>query len=93
MLPDVPTLVESGYPDLISSTWNALSAPPGTPPTILNRLNTAIEEVLQDKSVQSRFADLQMSAVGGSLADTKAEIEKERQQWGAVVRAARIEAQ
>ena len=93
MLRDVPTLVESGYPDFISSTWNALSAPPRTPPEILSRLNSAIAEVLKDKTVQSRFADLQMAPVGGSLADTKAEIEKERQQWGVVARAAGIEPQ
>lgn len=93
MLPDVPTLVEAGYPDFISSTWNALSAPPGTPPAILNRLNAAIAEVLQDKTVMSRFADLQMTPVGGSLADTKSEIEKERQQWGVVAKAAGIEPQ
>jgi len=92
-LPDIPTLVESGYPGFISSTWNALSAPPGTPPAILSRLNAAIAEVLQDKTVLSRFADLQMAPVGGSLVDTKAEIEKERQQWGVVARAAGIEPQ
>jgi tripartite-type tricarboxylate transporter receptor subunit TctC len=59
----------------------------------LSRLNAAIAEVLQDKSVMSRFADLQMTPVGGSLADTKSEIEKERQQWGVVARAAGIEPQ
>lgn len=93
MLPDVPTLVESGYPDFISSTWNALSAPPGTPPALLTQLNAAIEDVLQDKAIQTRFSELQMTTVGGSLAQTKNEIEKERQQWGEVVRAAGIEPQ
>ena len=89
-LPDVPTLVESGYPELISSTWNAISAPPRTPVEIVVRLNAAINEALQDAQVQGRFRELQLLPAGGSLGETKAVIEKERRQWGEVVEAAGI---
>ena len=92
-LPDVPTFVESGYPDFISSTWNALSAPPGTPDAVLLQLNKAVDEVLHDKVIRENFGALQMTPVGGSLAETKAEIEKERKQWGLVAHAAGIEPQ
>src|SRR5205085_2666544 len=34
-LPETPTLAETGYPDLVSSTWNAISAPPATPDAIV----------------------------------------------------------
>jgi tripartite-type tricarboxylate transporter receptor subunit TctC len=89
-LPAVPTLVESGYPELISSTWNAISAPPRTAAEIVARLNTAINEALQDAQVQGRFRELQLLSAGGSLGETKAVIEKERRQWGEVVEAAGI---
>jgi tripartite-type tricarboxylate transporter receptor subunit TctC len=89
-LPDAPTLVESGYPELISSTWNAISAPPRTPAEIVARLNAAINEALQDAQVQGRFRELQLLPAGGSLKETKAVIEKERRQWGEVVEAAGI---
>ena len=91
VLPSVPTMAEVGYPKLISSTWNALSAPPRTPPDILLKLNTAINEALQDAQVRNRFRELQLITAGGSLAETKALIEVERAQWGEVVRAANIQ--
>jgi tripartite-type tricarboxylate transporter receptor subunit TctC len=89
-LPDVPTMVESGYPELISSTWNAISAPPRTPAEIVSRLNGTINEALQDDQVRRRFNELQLITAGGSLAVTKAVIEKERRQWGEVVATAGI---
>lgn len=91
VLPDVPTMAEVGYPKLISSTWNALSAPPRTPADILLKLNAAINEALQDAQVRNRFRELQLITAGGSLAETKALIETERAQWGEVVRAANIQ--
>jgi len=54
------------------------------------RLNAAINEALQDAQVQRRFRELQLLSAGGSLAQTKAVIEKERRQWGDVVEAAGI---
>jgi tripartite-type tricarboxylate transporter receptor subunit TctC len=92
-LPEVPTFVESGYSDFFSSTWNALSAPPGTPNAILQQLNTAIDETLHDKAIQESLIALQMTPVGGTLAETKIEIEKERKQWGLVAHAAGIQPQ
>jgi tripartite-type tricarboxylate transporter receptor subunit TctC len=89
-LPDVPTMAESGYPELISSTWNAISAPPKTPVEIVIKLNTAINEALADTQVRARFRELQLITAGGSPAVTKALIEQERQQWGRVVAAAGI---
>jgi tripartite-type tricarboxylate transporter receptor subunit TctC len=91
VLPNVPTMAEIGYPKLISSTWNAISAPPRTPSDILLKLNAAINEALQDGQLRNRFQELQLIVAGGSLADTKALIERERLQWGEVVRAAGIQ--
>ena len=91
VLPNVPTMAEIGYPKLISSTWNAISAPPRTPSEVLVRLNAAINEALQDPQVRNRFQELQLITAGGSLSETKALIERERLQWGEVVRAAGIQ--
>jgi tripartite-type tricarboxylate transporter receptor subunit TctC len=91
VLPGVPTMAEIGYPKLISSTWNAISAPPRTPPEILLKLNAAINETLQDAQVRNRFRELQLITAGGTLPETKALIEQERLQWGEVVRAAGIQ--
>src|SRR5712671_205307 len=58
-LPDVPTMAEAGYPDIVSETWNAISAPPRTPGPIVGKLNAAINEALREPDVVARFRDLQ----------------------------------
>jgi tripartite-type tricarboxylate transporter receptor subunit TctC len=51
-LPDVPTMIESGYPGFISDTFNALLAPAGTPPQIIDRLTTASRNAMQRPEAQ-----------------------------------------
>ena len=57
-IPDVPTAVEAGVPDLITITWTALFAPKGTPKPIVDRLNAAINQAMNDPQVAKRFAEL-----------------------------------
>jgi tripartite-type tricarboxylate transporter receptor subunit TctC len=51
-LPDVPTMIESGYPGFISDTFNALLAPAGTPSQIIDRLTTASRNAMQRPEAQ-----------------------------------------
>ncbi len=51
-LPDTPTIVESGYPDVIVTFWNGLVATGGTPADIINTLAQAVEEVSKDAAVR-----------------------------------------
>jgi tripartite-type tricarboxylate transporter receptor subunit TctC len=53
--PDVPTLAESGYPDLVASTWYALSGPAGLPDEITRKLNHAVGEMLELPDVKKRL--------------------------------------
>jgi tripartite-type tricarboxylate transporter receptor subunit TctC len=55
--PDVPTLAESGYPDLVANTWYALSGPAGVPDEIVQKLNRAVAEVLDMPDVKKRLDD------------------------------------
>jgi tripartite-type tricarboxylate transporter receptor subunit TctC len=55
--PDVPTLAESGYPDLVANTWYALSGPAGLPDEIVQKLNRAVAEVLELPDVKKRLDD------------------------------------
>ena len=55
--PDVPTLAESGYPDLVANTWYALSGPAGVPDEIVQKLNRAVAEVLALPDVKKRLDD------------------------------------
>jgi tripartite-type tricarboxylate transporter receptor subunit TctC len=91
-LPDVPTVAEIGVPGFESGTWFAIVAPPKTPHQLLDRLNNAVNEILSEPTVKSKFAELGVQPVGGTLAETDAFITGERERWGELIRAAGIQA-
>ena len=53
--PELPTYKEQGYPDIVASTWFALSGPANVPAEIVNRLNAEIVKALRAPDVQARF--------------------------------------
>jgi tripartite-type tricarboxylate transporter receptor subunit TctC len=92
MLKDVPTMIEAGLPGFVSDTWNAVSAPPGTPAAIVAKLNKAINDAMNDPETQKRFAELQIIKVGGSPADMRKLIQEDTLRWGEVIKRAGIKA-
>jgi tripartite-type tricarboxylate transporter receptor subunit TctC len=92
-LPDIPTLDEAGVKGFESGTWNAIAAPPNTPPAIVAQLNAAINEVLKSPEAQDYFGKLTLQAAGGTSAEAKAFITKETQVWDDVIKEAHVEAQ
>jgi tripartite-type tricarboxylate transporter receptor subunit TctC len=89
-LPDVPTMAEAGLPEVLSETWNAISAPPKTPAPIVGKLNAAINEALREPDVVARFRDLQVLVGGGDAAATRKFVADQRQLWGKVIKAAGV---
>jgi tripartite-type tricarboxylate transporter receptor subunit TctC len=57
-IPDVPTFAEGGVPEFDLVVWNAMAAPRGTPPAIIERLNAALEQALADAELRRRLLDL-----------------------------------
>jgi tripartite-type tricarboxylate transporter receptor subunit TctC len=88
--PDVPTMAEAGLPEVVSETWNAISAPPKTPAPIVGKLNAAINEALREPDVVARFRDLQVLVGGGDAAATRKFVADQRQLWGKVIKAAGV---
>jgi tripartite-type tricarboxylate transporter receptor subunit TctC len=83
ILPNVPTLAESGVKDFELSAWHAIWAPKGTPEPIRQRLSAALQKALADPRVIERFAALGTAPVPASLAtpaalDTKFQAEIKR---------------
>jgi len=91
-LPDIPTLDEAGVKGFESGTWNAIAAPPKTPPAIVVKLNRAINEVLKSPEAQAHFAKINLHAAGGSPAEAAAFIKKETKVWGDVIKEAHVPA-
>ena len=57
-LPDVPSVVEAGYPDAVFRFWNGISAPAGTPKDVVAKLHSATQEALKSATLQERLAKL-----------------------------------
>jgi tripartite-type tricarboxylate transporter receptor subunit TctC len=71
LLPDVPTVVEAGYPAAESDFWVGLSAPAKTPDFIVNKLHDATEQVLQTPAVNDKLVKLGVDSQAMSVAQFK----------------------
>jgi tripartite-type tricarboxylate transporter receptor subunit TctC len=89
-LPDVPTMQESGFPGFEASSWNGLVAPTGTPPDIVAKLNTLVNDYLKSDKSKQDLAKFAMQPGGGSPADFKAFMAGEVDKWGPIIKAANI---
>jgi tripartite-type tricarboxylate transporter receptor subunit TctC len=90
-LPEVPTTAELGFPGLVSSTWNMLSAPPKTPPSVLDRLSRSIDEILSESDVKAKFAEMQTSVEGGRAEHARRYVAADREYWKKVIVAAGVQ--
>lgn len=55
LLPDVPTVAEAGYPDLIVENWTGVMMPAGTPPAVVEKVGAAVGKMLQSEAVRERI--------------------------------------
>jgi tripartite-type tricarboxylate transporter receptor subunit TctC len=89
-LPDVPTMVESGYPDFVMTFWTGVLVPAGTPPAIVSRLNAVVNESLQAPELRASLAKFRVEPKPGSPEDFGKFVAAEVQKWSAVVKSAGI---
>lgn len=89
-LPEVPTFVESGYPDMVVTSWAGVDAPKGTPSAIVERLATAVAQVSQSVAVlQPLGADGWIPFIA-SPSQFDAFLRKDAQRWAQVISSAGI---
>jgi tripartite-type tricarboxylate transporter receptor subunit TctC len=86
VLPDVPTLVEQGYPNTEASNWYALLAPAKTPPAVIAKLNKAVNDALNDPEVHEKLVKAGATPVGGTPESLGAFMKSEYEKWGNVVK-------
>ena len=89
-LPEVPTLAEAGYADLVVNTWFGIAVPAATPPEILQRLNQEILIAVQSSEVKARFDELSFAPAPMTASETQRFIQSEIERWKPVVSAAGI---
>lgn len=90
-LPEVPTVAQAGLAGYDVASWNALAAPAGTPPAVIDMLNRAAREAVAAPAVQAQLGKLGMRLAAGAPAELQALLAAEITRWGAVIKAAKIE--
>jgi len=92
LMPNVPTLAELGYKELVVSAWMGLLGPKGLPPEVVNKLNTAMNEILKMPDVQARMAQLGIEPVGGEASVLAKQIALDNDRFGKLVKEFNIRA-
>ena len=86
-LPSVPTMVEQGFPDMVSSSWQGVFVPAGTPRAIVDKLHAALLAILADPDVHKRFAAGGAFVVANKTPEEFAAfVAAEGQRWGRVAK-------
>ena len=93
LLPDVPTIVESGVPGYEFTVWYGLVLPAGAPRAIVDRLNKETVAQLNTPSVQQRFDVQGLTVIPSTSAQYTDKLKSETDKWAKAARAAKIEPQ
>ena len=92
LMPDVPTIAESGYPGYEALNWYAYLGPARLPKDLVDRLNRELVKALSAPEVQAAFAKQGVEAQPGTPEELARYIAREYQTWGKVVKEAGIQA-
>jgi len=90
--PDIPSLGDFGITDIDGTGWYGALLPTGTPASVMQKLHAAFASVLNDPEVRNRLAVIGVEPAGGSPDQFRTYLLAERDKWGAVIRAAKIQA-
>lgn len=94
VLPDIPTIEEStGIAGLSAGTWYGIVAPAATPRPVVNRLNAALVQVMNDPRMRKRLVDQGLDPVTGTPEDLAALLKSEVAKWARVIKAAQVTVQ
>lgn len=90
VLPDVPSTLELGYPDLEIKQWVGVFAPAGTDPSIVEKINADINKALADKAFIETVTPLDWTLNGSTSADFATQVDTELTKWKAIAESAGI---
>ena len=88
--PETPTMIESGFPKVVSIGWGGMLAPAGTPPEIVQKLQREIARQLASPEIRDRLSAMGADAVGSTTEEFAALLKAETEKWSRVVRGANL---
>jgi tripartite-type tricarboxylate transporter receptor subunit TctC len=83
-LPGLPAIAET-YPEVVSTSWFAVVAPPKTPPEIAGKLSRAFAENLREQEVERKWREMSLTPVGGTPEEVDAFLKDEAARWRKVI--------
>lgn len=90
-LPDVPTFIELGMPEIVSSSWWGIAVPTKTPAAIQTKLREWNQQIVTNPEYIARLADMAFETINMTPEQTKAFIDAEIKKWQTVAKAANIQ--
>ena len=94
LLPEAPTVAESGLPGYAAVSWFGLFAPAGTPRPTVDKINGEVRRIFADPDFRESFLDRQyFESIVGTPEDLAAYLKSEEQKWGKVIRDAKVKAE
>ena len=90
LLPDVPTFVEQGYSTLDLAGWNGIMAPAHTPPSIIKRMSTEINKIIQSPEGRKQLLRMGLLATGTTPEQFAAVIKRDTPRWGKMIHKAGV---
>ena len=84
--PNLPTMIEQGYPEFVALSWIGFLAPGGTPKPVIDRLNREIVKILNSPEVKKKLEDMQFDVVATTPPQFSQWIASEIPRWGKVIR-------
>ena len=86
LAPELPTMAESGFPDIQALAWMGLMAPAKTPPEIIHRMNKEIAAILNEPDTQQKLAVAYMESVASTPEEMGKWMVEERNRWAPVIK-------
>jgi tripartite-type tricarboxylate transporter receptor subunit TctC len=80
--PNVPTMIELGFPEVTISTYFGLAAPPNTPPAILDKLNVALRAIGSNPEIEKKLLALNVAPMAVSRQEATAFMRQQSERWG-----------
>jgi tripartite-type tricarboxylate transporter receptor subunit TctC len=93
LLPEVPTMIEAGFPEVNATSWFGLVAPGRTPQAVIDRLHAETVRIIRSPEIRERFAGQSGEVLASSPADFRKFIASEISNWKAVAKAGGIKAE
>jgi tripartite-type tricarboxylate transporter receptor subunit TctC len=91
--PDIPTMIEEGFPDFVVVGWYMLLAPAHMPKDILAKLNSEANKALTNPGVREKLSKLGFEIEGGTPERADAWVRSENKKWSSVIEKAGLKAQ